>query len=236
MAHTSGTVGLYVGIVFLFVPMVILWAVVRRHWHVLTGAAGTILVMCSASFIVLPSWLGDFVTEVERYPSYAPVGSPVWIITRYFFPWLGAPVEVALTAALIMWMLVMWRRLWRDKSWPVFVWVTGVTLVVTNLVVTRTATTNYLVLLVPLAQVMAAIQTRWKRAGAWMVLSIEVVLLAGLWPLFLATIVNKTEQPIMFLPLPVIVAVAVAAWPKLSVWHSNNNVVRGAGWKQQGRA
>jgi hypothetical protein len=203
-------------IVFLLVPLVILWAVARRRWRLVAGAGGAMLVLCGASFIALPSWLGDFIAELMRYPSYAPIGSPVWIVTRHYFPWLGAPTEIALTAALIVWMLISWWRLRRDDSWRVFVWVVGVTLVVTSLIAVRTATTNYLVLLVPLAQVLAAIQARWKRAGVWVIVGLEIVLLVGLWPLFLATLINKIEQPIMFLPLPIIVAVALAAWPRIT--------------------
>jgi len=196
-------------IVIFFIPFVILWAVARRRWRVVGGASGAMLVLLGASFVAVPSWLGDFVVEVMRYPSYTAIGSPVWIVTRYFFPWLGAPVEIALTGILIAWMLIVWWRMRKDELWPALVWASGVTLVVTDLIMVRTATTNYLALLVPLTQVLAGIETRWRRAGAWIVVGFEAVSLVGLWILFLTTIVKKIEQPIMFLPLPVMVAVAL---------------------------
>jgi hypothetical protein len=41
-----------------------------------------------------------------------------------------------------------------------------------------------------------------RRGGAWLVLLLEVVMLVGLWALFLTTVVEKFEHPIVYLPLP----------------------------------
>jgi ABC-type transport system involved in cytochrome c biogenesis permease subunit len=78
--------------------------------------------------------------------------------------------------------------------------VVGLCLIVTNLVALRTATTNYVVLLLPLVMTFRALQH--GRKGAWLVLLVEVVLLIGLWTLFLTTVVDKFEHPVVYLPLP----------------------------------
>jgi hypothetical protein len=200
--------------VFMLVPLVIGWAVARRRWYVVIAFAIAMVVLCGASWLAVPGWLGDFVTQMTRYPSYTAIGSPVWIITRYFFPALGAPGEIVLSAVLLVWALATWLPLWRDESWPLFLWVAEVTLVVTNLIALRTATTNYVVLFIPLLHVLARMQHRWKRAGTWAVMGVEMTLLVGLWALFLATVVNKFEHPIMYLPLPVGLAVVLAIWRK----------------------
>jgi hypothetical protein len=197
--------------IFLFVPLALLWAVARRRWRLVAGFAGAMMVLCGASFIAMPGWVGDFVTQMMRYPSYTAIGSPVWIVTHYYIPAL-APTEIVLSVALVAWMLATWPRLWHNEAWSTFVWTVGVALVVTNLVVLRTATTNYVVLFVPLIQIFAAAQTRWKCAGTWAVVSVETVSLVGLWMLFFATVVKKFEHPIMYLPLPVGLAIALAAW------------------------
>lgn len=196
--------------VFLLAPMMLFWVVARRRWRLVRGFVGAMVVLCGASFIAQPGWLGDFVTQMMRYPSYTAIGSPVWVITRHFIPALGAPGEVTLSLALLAWALVTWGRLWRGDSWPVFLWTVGFTLVVTNLIALRTATTNYVVLFIPLVQVLAAMQTRWKRSGTWAVIGVEAVLLVGLWALFLATVVRKFEHPIVYLPLPVGLLIVMA--------------------------
>jgi hypothetical protein len=200
--------------VFMWVPLLLFWAVARKRWRLVAGFASAMMVLCGASFAAVPSWVGDFVAELLRYPSYTAIGSPVWVITRYFFPVMGAPGEMILSAALVVWMLAMWLPLWRDPSWPLFLWVVSVTLVVTNLVALRTATTNYVVLLIPLVQILAMVQAHWKRMGAWVIVGLEVTLLIGLWVLFLATVAQKFEHPIMYLPLPVGLAIALAVWRK----------------------
>ena len=200
--------------VFLFVPLVLLWAVARRRWQVVIAFGVTMGVWLAVSFIFMPGWASDFVREMLRYPSYTAIGSPVWIITRYFFPVFGAPGEIILSILLCVWMLTTWWPLWRDKSWSAFLWVVGVTHIVTNLIVLRTATTNYVVLLIPLAQVLAMIYARWKRWGLGAVIGLELILLVGLWALFFVTVVHKFEHPIMYLPLPVGLAAALLAWRK----------------------
>jgi hypothetical protein len=218
-AHHDITAGVFLALstvkpqmVYLFVPFVIFWAVARRRWRVPAGVIGAMAVLCGASWIAAPSWVGDFVVELLRYPSYAPIGSPVWIVTHYFFPALGTPTEIVLTVALVVWMFIAWWRVWRDGAWLLFMWAAGVTLVVSSLVAIRTATTNYVVLLLPFMQILAQIKAQWKHYGTWIIVGVEVALLVGLWPLFLATIANKIENAIMFLPLPVCLLVMLALW------------------------
>ena len=76
----------------------------------------------------------------------------------------------------------------------------GLCLIVTNLVALHTATTNYVVLFLPLVMTFRALQR--GRSGAWLVLLVEVVLLAGMWALFLTTVTGKFEHPVVYLPLP----------------------------------
>jgi Glycosyltransferase family 87 len=199
--------------IYLLVPMVLFWAVARRRWRLIGGFVGAMTLLCGASFVAQPDWLTSFVTQMMRYPNYTAIGSPVWVITHYFIPALGAPGEIVLSLTLFAWVLVTWQRLWRDESRPAFLWTVSFTLIVTNLIALRTATTNYVVLFIPLLQILAAVQTRWKRAGMWGVIGIEVALLVGLWALFLATVANKFEHPIMYLPLPVGLLIVMAHRP-----------------------
>jgi len=200
--------------VFLFVPFVLLWAAARRRWRVLIGAVGAAIVLAGASFILEPTWLSDFVRQVSRYPSYTAVGSPVWIVTRYYLPALGQPAEIILSLALLAWALAAWPRALRRPDWPIFLGAVSVTLVATHLIAVRTATTNYVILFIPIMQILATLERRWPRRGPWLVAGVELIWLLGLWILFAVTLEGRFEHPINFLPLPIALALTWAGWRK----------------------
>ncbi|MBN1811553.1 MAG: DUF2029 domain-containing protein [Anaerolineae bacterium] len=185
---------------FLLVPLLLWWAVRERRYRFVTSAAAWMALLLCASWIVEPGWVGAFVGQVARYPSYTAIGSPIWIIAHITFPFLGVWGEWVLSALAVIGLI--WASWWalrqREVGW--FDWALGLCLIVTNLVALRTATTNYVILLLPLAMVFRALQCR--RGGAWWILLIEVVLLVGLWALFLVTVAGKFEHPSVYLPLP----------------------------------
>ena len=186
--------------VFLLVPFLLWWAVRERRWRFGGSFVVVMGLLLGVSWLVEPGWLAGFIRQIASYPSYTAIGSPIWIITHFIFPALGVWGEVALSTlaiALLVW-VVWWAS--RQRVAYVFEWVVGVCLIVTNLVALRTATTNYVVLLLPLVMTFRALQR--GRKGTWLVLLVEVVLLVGLWALFLTTVVDKFEHPVVYLPLP----------------------------------
>jgi hypothetical protein len=185
---------------FLLVPFLLWWAVRERRWRFAASFLGGMALLLVASWLAEPGWLAGFLRQVNRYTSYTALGSPIWILTHLTFPALGVWGEVVLSGLAVA--SLVWAAWWasRQGSAQAFGWAAGWCLIVTNLVALRTATTNYVVLLLPLAMVFRALQRR--RGGAWLVLLLEVVMLAGLWALFLTTVVEKFEHPIVYLPLP----------------------------------
>ena len=186
--------------VFLLVPLLLWWAVRERRWRFGGSFVVVMGLLLGVSWLVEPGWLASFLRQVARYPSYTAIGSPIWIITHFVFPALGVWGEVALSTMVIAFLVgaVWWAS--RQRAVRAFEWAVGVCLIVTNLVALRTATTNYVVLLLPLVMIFQALQR--VRKGAWLVLLVEVVLLVGLWALFLTTVVDKFEHPVVYLPLP----------------------------------
>jgi hypothetical protein len=182
---------------FLLVPFLLWWAVRERRWRFAASFLGEMALLLVASRLAEPGWLAGFLRQVTRYTSYTALGSPIWILTHLTFPALGVWGEVVLSGLAVA--SLVWAAWWafRQGSARAFEWVAGWCLIVTNLVALRTATTNYVVLLLPLAMVFRALQRR--RGGAWLVL---LVMLVGLWVLFLNTVVEKFEHPIVYLPLP----------------------------------
>ena len=187
---------------FLLIPALLVWVLGQRRWRFLGSFGGTMALLLGVSFLVLPTWLGDFVAQVLRYPSYTAIGSPVWIVTHHYLPWLDTPGEVVLSAMLLLYLLVeCWRLPRVEAGSKRFLWLVGLVLLVTNLVALRTATTNYVVLYLPLFLTLKLAAGRLRRVHLWLPL-FYVLSGAALWVLFLLTVQGDYEHPIMYLPLP----------------------------------
>ncbi|MDF1500346.1 MAG: hypothetical protein P1P76_07755, partial [Anaerolineales bacterium] len=98
----------------------------------------------------------------------------------------------------------------KDLSW--FQWTAAMTLVVTNLVSFRTATTNFVVLLLAFAVAFRAWEDRWP-GGRWLTWGILVSVLFVLWALFLLTVEGNIEHPAMYLPVPYL-SMAMLLWTR----------------------
>lgn len=194
-------------VVLLVIPLLLLWAVHHRRWRFMGTFALTLGTLLAASFLMLPSWLGDFIRQAGTYSSYTPA-SPPWVLTHLIFPALGTPGEVAITLALLVVLAWAW---WREvrSGWLSFHWTLGLTLIISNLVMVRTgtaATTNHVVFLLPLVPLFRHL---YRRAGAPALLAMQIVLFVSLWVLFLATVEGRHESVVMFLPLPLFMLVVL---------------------------
>lgn len=193
--------------VFLIIPALLIWGLGQKRWRFIGSAALSMGVLLGMSFLFLPSWLTSFVTQVMAYPSYTVTPSPVNVITAHFFPALGKPVETGIIVLLMLYLLYEWRRLPKvDSRTTEFVWVMGLTLIISNMVVTRTATTNYIVMYIPLFLVLKYVAERW--GNGWVALFYGVSTVFS-WTLFLTTISGDFEHPINYLPLPLLLLTAM---------------------------
>lgn len=190
-------------VTLLLIPALFLWAVGRRRWRFLTGFLVTMALLFGASLLFLPSWISGFAEQVLTYPQYTVTPPPLWVITGYYFPSLGKTVENALSIILLAYLLYQWRHLLRlSAASEQFLIILGLTLVVTNMVIVRTATTNYIVLYIPLFWGLQRL-AHGRRFGNGLVLLFYVVSTIATWMLFLATIEGDFEHPVMYLPLPI---------------------------------
>ena len=187
----------------LLIPALVVWGIGQRRWRFLIAAAAAMIALAGASFALMPGWLSEFADQLVRYPSYTAIGSPVWIVTQYYLPQLGAPFEIGLSALLLLYLLFEWRRLPGSAATSGrFHWLIGLTIVVTNLVVLRTATTNYVALYIPLFLALKATAGP-LRGGNLLLVCFYLVSIVAVWALFLSTVAGKFEHPIVYLPLPI---------------------------------
>lgn len=188
--------------VFLLIPALMLWGLGQRRWRFMGGFAAAMIALLGLSFLLLPGWLPGFLAQVNAYPGYTITGSPIWVLTGFYFPRLGHPVEIGLSALALLLLVVQWRRLVKITAVAdEFLLVTGFTLIVTNLIVVRTATTNYVIMYVPLIWGLKRLSDQLPGGNLWPALFFLLSSIAG-WVLFLATIEGDQEHPVNYLPLP----------------------------------
>ena len=206
----------------LLIPALLWWGW-RRRRRFLAAAGLTLVLLAGLSFVFLPTWAGDMLRQIRRYPSYTSIGSPVWVITRHYLH-LGPLGEGLPAAALLLYLLWELRRLpHAPADSDAFLWLVGMTLVVTNLIVTRTATTNYVILYLPLFLALAPLARRYGNGPV--LASFYLLSAAAVWWLFLATFNGRTgsESPLMYLPLPlgVLGALLLVREQAIATGHAN---------------
>lgn len=195
-------------LVFLIIPFLLVYAVVQRRWRFVGSFLGSMVALTLLSFIMLPTWLQEWLLRVERYPEYTVGQSPVWLLTHQVWPELGEVGEWVISLVLLVALGVAWLWGLRRRTQAEFLWTLGATLVVSNLIVPRSATTNYVLMLVPILWLFASLDQRrpWGRKVvlAWMLLSF-----VGMWWLHFSTVVGNQEQPVMFIPEPLALGMAL---------------------------
>jgi len=189
--------------VFLLIPFILMWAFSNRRRDVLIGFIAGMTVLLGVTLLLLPSWPLQWLRQLVEYPSYTQrIGSPVSVIANTM-PGLRQYISVFLYIGLTVYLLVEWALAWgKGQRW--FLWTAMLTVVITNLIAYRTATTNYVMMLPALFLVFKALEERWRVGGKVIVWVLVVVLLAGLWALFLITVEANVEQAVMYIPLPII--------------------------------
>lgn len=199
---------------YLIIPALLLWVVWHQRWRFVAGFAAAMAFLAGLSFLLLPSWLISFIDQVRYYPDYTVTPSPLRVITGTFFPQLGQPVEYVLIGLLLLVMLWQWWQLRHEATVTrKFLLIIGLTLIVTNSIIVRTATTNYVIMYIPLFLLLHTISLRWRGGNVW-VAGLLLTLLVGTWALFLSTIQGDFEHPVTYLPLPVglLVGLVWMAW------------------------
>jgi hypothetical protein len=195
-------------LVFLVIPYLLLWAIARRRWRFIYGFVGVMALLFAGSFIVLPTWLGEWLARVWGYTGYTVGQSPVWLLTHQAFPVLGTPWEVGLSLLLVAALMALWWLALRPGGERWFYWTLGITLVVSNLIVPRSATTNYVMMLVTILWIFAALDrnAKWGRPA---ILLIWLTSLVGMWWLHFVTVEGNQEHAVMYLPLVLVLGMVL---------------------------
>ena len=150
---------------FLAVPFLLLWGLRERRWRFVLSFVGVFGVLLLASFLLQPSWISDWIAQIQQYPSYTALGSPVWIVMQQTLG-LGSAGEWAVNLVFYGFMLWAWYGVLVQRKSERWLWAVTVTLTVTHLVAPRTATPHYVVFILPLIFYFREITLHSRRYGS----------------------------------------------------------------------
>jgi hypothetical protein len=186
---------------FLLIPALIIWAAGQRRWRFLAAFFISLGLLFGASFLLLPGWLEGFVGQLVQYPGYTEIGSPVWIVTRYYLQ-LGQAADIGLRLVLLAFLFTQWRLLPRTGAESDrFLDVVILTLIITDLVAVRTATTNQIMLLLPILASLRTVGQR-LRFGTAFIAAFYALTVFGIWFAFFQTVEGNAESPHVYFLLP----------------------------------
>ena len=187
---------------FLLIPFILLWAARSKRWELISWTIGSIVALVGISLFLIPNWPLLWLRQMVEYPTYTSIGPPVSILAE-LIPTASRGITIGLTALALLYLAwEWWLAMGKEDRW--FQWTAALTVVITNLVAFRTATTNYVVLLPVLCLIFKMLGERWDRRGIMFTWLALLILLIGLWTMFLISVEGNTESAIMYLPLPFI--------------------------------
>jgi Glycosyltransferase family 87 len=190
----------------LLIAGVFIWAISHQRWTLIRWTIFWGLGLSIMGMLIIPDWLVQNLSQVIRYRYYAPAGT-VQAAMRELWPILGVWPGRVLTLVLSLWLLIEWRAMW-GKPFEHFLSVMCLTLALGQWIGIQTDPGNFVILFLPLVWVFAQIQIRWGNLGSISIGACIMILLVGLWVLFLSTVEMREQalqSPIMFFPLPLVV-------------------------------
>ncbi|MDO8969157.1 MAG: hypothetical protein Q7U74_00625, partial [Saprospiraceae bacterium] len=210
-------------VVILVVAYVLFYAVFNRRWRLMVWLVGSIMILSAFAAFLQPDWILQNIREVVRYPGYNPPGTPgtalgVWL------PAFGERLGLALSAGVGLLLLIEWIAS-RNADFKGFLWTASLTLVLSQWSGIQTDPGNFIVLFPAITLVFALLDDRWRRNGWLVSLILMLILLVGLWWIFISTIeiVNGQPQqsPVLFFPLPALLIIMLL-WVRWWAFHPQN--------------
>jgi hypothetical protein len=197
-------------LVVMLILFVLVWAFSHRRWTLVGWIFGWVFFLCLLGVIFLPDWLMQNIWEIMKFPGYNPALS-IGEAFQEWWPGIGTQLKWGLTIFLVALVIFEWSRT-VGKGYNQFLWTACLTLAVSQWIGIATDPGNFILLFFPMVLIFSVIKERWNRYGNWIVLGIMILLLVGLWWLFLNTVIygdQPLQHPVMFVPMPLFVLVGL---------------------------
>jgi len=217
--------------VFLLLVFLLLWALARRRWRVIGGFVISLLALVGSSMLLVPTWPFDFVRNVIDYSDYVAYGPPLENLLHYLLPAaIAGPLTIVLS---VLFFLALWPSWWLALRGQLgaYTWSVLFTLIVGSLIFFQSATTNQVILYLPLfffflrlskarwgvtAQRQAGVDGSGPKAAVSAVL-VEAGLMVLMWGAFALTLKGNWEHVMVHGLLPALMLLLYAA-DRRSLW------------------
>ena len=190
-------------ITFLLIPFILIWAYSRRRFSLIRNYLISLLGFFALSLLFIPNWPMQMLWQWVDLSNYPAQTDLLTSIIASSVPGLRTRLNIGMQIVLWIYLFVEWVGAWK-KEYPWFLWTAMMTLVITNFVVIPPVTTHYVMLLPVLLLIFKVWRQRWEKVGNWVVGLVLLLLLIGLWFLFLSAVDGNIEHPAMYLPVPLI--------------------------------
>lgn len=219
---------------YLLVPFLLLWGLRQRRWQFVGGFIISFGILMLTSFLLVPSWFGEWIAQVTAYPGYTELGGPVWIVAN--FPWLtidptiekwvvtggiGHILDPILSLLVYGFLFWTWYEVLIRGKQSRFLWTVVVTLLITHTVAPRTATPHYVVFTLPLIFYLKRLMSMPRRGTLYSLLLLAALFILP-WLHFLLTIDGNFEDPTVFLPVPILLGI-VLWWTRHLWWQATDD-------------
>jgi len=214
---------------YLLVPFLLLWGLREKRWQFVGGFVVSFGVLMLASFLIIPTWLTDWLDQVALYPGYTQIGGPVWVISNY--AWLGIneatglwevrggfgdAIQLVLDVLFYGFMLWTWFTVLIQRKSERWWWAVMITLTITHLVAPRTASPHFVVFIIPMIFWLRELTAKYRRRGTLWATLILIALFIQQWAHFLLTVDGEFEHPTIYLPTPFLVLMLL--WVTRHLW------------------
>ncbi|MCB0212251.1 MAG: DUF2029 domain-containing protein, partial [Anaerolineae bacterium] len=136
--------------VVLVIMFIMIWAVFQFRWRIIVSFGLSMLTLLLSSMLLVPSWPLDFIRNTIAYSDYVAFGTPLENLLHFLMPpSLAAPLTVILSLLFLLMVLPGWWMAFRGRP-GAYTWAIMTTIIVGSLVAFRSATTNQVILYLPL--------------------------------------------------------------------------------------
>ena len=192
-------------------PFILLWAISRQRWLVVTWFFGLLAVLSVIGVFFIPDWIVQWLRNLLHYSDYLTPASPGEAFLNWW-PGIGRQLGLLFTLVLVVSLFSEWWAVnGREFRW--FLWTAGVTLVVAQWVGVPAGVENFVPLLLPMATVAVVMEEHGGRKTRWIIGVVLLCIYAGTWGLYFGANEGQLRAAMLF--LPPLVLLLLSYWVRL---------------------
>ncbi len=133
-------------LVILFFAMIWLWAASKQRWRIIYSSLLTLILLLGISFVLLPSWLSEFIKDLTTYTNIASPSTPNAILSYWMPSSIAAKIALAGTTLSIL-IVIRTIGYYFGKDFSSLFWSVSLIFIVMPLTGITSAKSNYITML-----------------------------------------------------------------------------------------